>query len=83
MLDFCFWRQNYGSSQQLNADTNGNGIVDAGDYVLLRKAATQQTAVISSGLVSAVPEPSAMMLAFTAMYIGFLAVDGRSCVSCI
>ena len=37
MLDYYFWRQNYASTLQLNADAGRNGVVDAGDYVLLRK----------------------------------------------
>ena len=37
ILDYYYWRLNYGSTQALNADANRNGIVDAGDYVLLRK----------------------------------------------
>lgn len=75
ILDYYFWRLNYGSTQQLNADVNGNGSVDASDYVLLRKAVAQQNTTIALrlGAVSlAVPEPSTIVLAMGALTIGFL-----------
>lgn len=73
ILDYYYWRLNYGSSQFLNADANGNGIVDGSDYVLLRKAVSQQNATIVNRLaLIAVPEPNTLMLAIGALSIGFL-----------
>ena len=34
--DYTVWRQNFGSTTNLNADGNLNGIVDAADYVVWR-----------------------------------------------
>jgi hypothetical protein len=38
-LDFLFWRERFGGTNpsQLEADGNGNGVVDAPDYVIWRK----------------------------------------------
>ena len=64
ILDYYYWQRNFGSTQQLNADANSNGVVDGGDYVMLRKAVMQQSAAIAAGLNSdSVPEPDSMMLA--------------------
>jgi hypothetical protein len=72
ILDYYDWRLNYGSTQLLNADGNRNGIVDSGDYVLLRKVVSQQNAIIASQLSgSVVPEPRALVLAIGALSIGF------------
>lgn len=35
-LDFLVWKTSFGSTSNLNADGNGNGTVDAGDYALWR-----------------------------------------------
>jgi hypothetical protein len=77
MLDYYFWRQNYGSTLQLNADASRNGVVDAGDYVLLRKDLSQQNAALANGsTLAAVPEPGAMVLAFGAIMFGLMDVRG-------
>lgn len=36
-LDYNVWRADYGSTEQLNADGNGNGVVDSGDYIVWRR----------------------------------------------
>lgn len=36
-LDYNVWRANYGSTEQLDSDGNGDGVIDLGDYVVWRK----------------------------------------------
>jgi hypothetical protein len=77
MLDYYYWRQNYGSTLQVNADAGGNGVVDAGDYVLLRKDLSQQnTAIINGSTLAPVSEPGAIVLAVGAIMFGL--IDVRS-----
>jgi len=35
-LDYNVWRANYGSTDQLDADGNGNSVIDLGDYIVWR-----------------------------------------------
>jgi hypothetical protein len=60
-LDFDAWRKSFGNSGAgLPADGNGNGVVDAADYVIFRN---NEGASVHSGAgggaTAAVPEPSA------------------------
>jgi hypothetical protein len=75
MSDYNVWRDSFGSSTQLDADANGNHVVDAADYVIWRQelsVANRQLA-ISSGSIS-VPEPIStavsvqMMVAITGFF---------------
>ncbi len=63
--DYNRWRMTFGQTSQPNflpSDGNRNGVVDAADYVIWRKAAT---AAGSGGSLGNVPEPSAMLLVIT------------------
>jgi hypothetical protein len=56
--DYNVWRASFGSTTQLNADGNGNQIVDAADYVVWRQelsVASGQSAISSH--LATVPEP--------------------------
>ena len=71
--DYAVWAANYGSTIDLRADGNGDGVVDAADYTFWRDRAS----VMGAG--SAVPEPSAAMMAVT-LVIGFFGRH-RRCAS--
>ncbi len=66
--DYTIWRQNFGSSSNLAADGNANRIIDAADYTFWRDRRTAAATVI--------PEPSTMMLAMVALYVGASLRDG-------
>jgi hypothetical protein len=69
LLDYNLWRQSYGTVQPVNGDANGDGLVDAADYVLLRHwlAARNLGYGSSLALLAIVPEPSTFALALTAV----------------
>ncbi|HEY4232336.1 MAG TPA: PEP-CTERM sorting domain-containing protein, partial [Lacipirellulaceae bacterium] len=57
------------SQSSLAADGNGDGIIDAGDYIVWRDhlgASVGSGAGASSSAVSAVPEPSTLLLGLMA-----------------
>lgn len=72
VLDYYYWKSNFGGTANSNADISGNGVVDAADFVMLLKS---MHIPADSLLASAIPEPGAVALAFTAMSVAFL--DGR------
>lgn len=64
--DYSVWRDHQGQSvtAYTGADHTGDGFVDAADYALWQTHYGQTT----SSLVVAVPEPTALVLAFVAMW---------------
>lgn len=73
--DYNIWRWTDGTTVPPYADANGDGIVNGADYVLWRKAVAVNATRASTGLSFAlVPEPSAVALAFGAIYISFMDV---------
>jgi hypothetical protein len=65
-VDYALWNQHF-STSDLRADGNGNGIVDAGDYVVWRKfnGASGASGFLLSPIdwpLSTVPEPAAIAL---------------------
>ncbi len=74
--DFNYWRTRFGSADAA-ADGNGNGIVDAADYVVWRNSIA--ASVGSSGIGTTVPEPASNLLCIA--LVGALALArcaGRS-----
>ena len=68
--DYTVWRNNFGSSTNLAADANGNGIVDAGDYDIYRKKLSQSPGSGSGSLAGFnVPEPASGLLIFAGMLV--------------
>jgi hypothetical protein len=72
VLDYYYWKSNFGSTTNLNADISGSGAVDAADFVMLLKSVSTPA---HSLLASSIPEPGTVALAFTAVSVAFL--DGR------
>jgi hypothetical protein len=71
--DFNYWKKMFGDRWQLNADANKNGVIDSGDYVLLRKGLAQMNGSVSTSFVAlAVPEPSTIALAVVALSVSVL-----------
>jgi hypothetical protein len=71
LLDYLYWKSNYGSTTNSNADVSGNGLVDAADYVLLVKAVSRPVPAVAGQLI-AIPEPGTMALTVTVISAGFL-----------
>jgi len=78
LVDYSIWRQNIGSSTNLNADGNLNGIIDAADYSIWRDnygnflpgfGLGQSHGGGGMGLLmgGAVPEPSALAMGLLAL----------------
>lgn len=61
--DLAVWRADYGSTTKAEADGNGNGVVDGGDFLVWQRSLGQNFGVPP---VSAVPEPAAALLALLA-----------------
>jgi uncharacterized lipoprotein YddW (UPF0748 family) len=79
--DYGTWAETYASSLPLGsgADANRNGIVDAGDYVALRKLMSGAGSFTSSGFHHAVPEPASFwMLVAAALILVIFRAAGRS-----
>lgn len=55
--DYEYWRDSYGSTEDLLADGNNDGVVDAADYTIWRDAFSA-----SVSLATTVPEPSSLLL---------------------
>ena len=55
-LDYNEWRRNFGSSLA-TADGNGDGMVNAADYVVCRNAFANLNSAASAATNAAVPEP--------------------------
>jgi hypothetical protein len=60
--DYNLWKASFGSVASLDADGNVDGIVDAADYVVWRKTLGQGSLGTSTGLGTAIPEPSTFLL---------------------
>jgi hypothetical protein len=70
--DYNVWRENLGSTQQLDADGNGNGTVDLADYILWRRNLGTSAAAATGGGLSVVatgasvaPSTAAIQIAAT------------------
>lgn len=67
VADYQMWRSLQGSpvTAGTKADGNSNGIIDAGDYITWRKLISMASGASISG--AAIPEPTALLLAITAL----------------
>ena len=79
MADFTLFTTSFGSTIDLRADGNGNGIVDIGDYSIWRDSfellsPSSTSSFISISAISAVPEPNSLFLLLSA---GALAVQRK------
>jgi hypothetical protein len=61
--DYQVWKSTFGSTSNVDADGNGDGIIDAADYIVWRALYVAQ---LGSGALgsAAVPEPSTALLAW-------------------
>lgn len=75
-LDFAAWQSTFGQTVDLHADGNGNGIVDAADYVVWREQVSGLGATANVQLAS-VPEPATWACLSLAAVTIWLA-NGRS-----
>ncbi|MEN1678118.1 MAG: SGNH/GDSL hydrolase family protein [Planctomycetota bacterium] len=67
IADYEFWRDNFGSTELLEADANGNGVVDTGDYTIWRDA-------FAAAAPASAPEPTAAGLLAA---VSFILASGR------
>jgi hypothetical protein len=62
-MDYDLWRATFGSRTRLAADGNGDGRVDAADYVVWRNA----VGPAGPAATNAVPEPGTIVVAVLTM----------------
>ena len=78
-FDYQVWRTQYGKTGVLTADGNGDGVVDAADYVYWRN---NKTGGSGAGEAAAVPEPGSLAMFVSALLAGFFVTCFRPrCVS--
>lgn len=75
--DYSVWKQNFGSTTNLDADGNQNGTVDAADYTVWRDNRGNGPMALAAS--NAVPEPSTAMLAALGLAIILGGPLGVSC----
>ncbi len=79
--DFAMWRSTYGSLNDLRADGNFDGKVDAADYIVWRKWRALTTQAAGAATLSTVPEPSTLVFLLWAFVVVSLhrprAIDRR------
>ncbi len=61
--DLAVWRADFGSTTKAEADGNGNGVVDGGDFLVWQRTLGQN---FGTPAVAAIPEPAAAALALLA-----------------
>nr|MBA3482135.1 hypothetical protein [Pirellulales bacterium] len=57
------WKADYGSTTKADADGNGNGVVDGGDFLVWQRTLGQNLGAPTVAAVAAIPEPAAATLA--------------------
>jgi GH18 family chitinase len=73
--DYTVWKSNFGSTSDLRADGNKNGVVDSADFVFWRRQAGQTG---SSAMGALIPEPA---IGNTLLLLLFLQVCRRDAIS--
>lgn len=63
--DFEYWKQSFGSTSDLLADGNKDGVVNLADYTVWRNHMSTPSESLAT---TAIPEPSGMLLAATALF---------------
>lgn len=77
--DLAVWNADYGSTTKVDADGNGNGIVDGGDLLVWQRTRGQNFGTPGAApAVAAVPEPAAATLALMAAAAALLAAAANS-----
>ena len=62
-LSYAVWKAMFGSTTNLDADGNHNGVVDAGDYTIWRDHLGE--GILGAGSLASVPEPTTMWIIVT------------------
>ena len=73
-IDYVMWRNTVGTSvgRFSGADGDGSGVIDAGDYAMWRTNFGATSAAGESVIFTAVPEPTAILLAVVALMVGWV-----------